>query len=207
MNNLNLKERTCRKGNTAKQERKKGFVPGVIYGKMKNNILFEISELELNKEISSCGEHGVLDYNFGGVSHNGLIKAIQRDPVTHKIMHIDIEEFDSDEKIETDVPIQFIGEDYLNSKGQVLQKEKDSVRVKCNVDELPKSIKFEVGRGVPGTVYRFADLEVAPEIAIVDDLDMVLASISVERRVIADEMASELKGEIIDDSKKSKEIE
>lgn len=192
MNNLSLTMRENSKGNSAKQERRKGLVPGVIYGRYKSNLLFEISELELNKEIHSIGEHGVLDYNIDGENYSGLIKAVQRDPVSHKIIHLDIEEVNKQEEIETEVPINFIGEEYLNSKGAVLQKERDTVKVRCKADELPKGISMDVGMGIAGTVYRFSDLEVASEISIVDDINMVLASISNEKRVISDELKADV---------------
>ena len=38
-----------------------------------------------------------------------LIKEVQRDPVTHKIIHIDLGEIKNQGEIETEVPIQYIG--------------------------------------------------------------------------------------------------
>lgn len=188
MNNLNLNVRENCHGNSAKKERRKGLVPGVIYGRNKANLLFEIGQIELNKEIHSVGEHGLLEYSINGENHNGLIKDIQRDPVSHKIIHLDIEEVSKAEEIETEVPIIFEGEEYLNSKGEVLQKERDSVKVRCRAEEIPKNVTINVGMGTTGTVYRFSDIEIGPEISIVDDMNMVLASISVEKRIISEEM-------------------
>lgn len=188
MNNLNLNVRENCHGNSAKKERRKGLVPGVIYGRNKANLLFEIGQIELNKEIHSVGEHGLLEYSINGENHNGLIKDIQRDPVSHKIIHLDIEEVSKAEEIETEVPIIFEGEEYLNSKGEVLQKERDSVKVRCRAEEIPKNVTINVGMGTTSTVYRFSDIEIGPEISIVDDMNMVLASISVEKRIISEEM-------------------
>ena len=195
MNNLNLNVRENCHGNSAKKERKKGLVPGVIYGRNKANLLFEIGQIELNKEIHSVGEHGLLEYSINGENHNGLIKDIQRDPVSHKIIHLDIEEVSKAEEIETEVPIIFEGEEYLNSKGEVLQKERDSVKVRCKAEEIPKNVTINVGMGTTGTVYRFSDIEIGPEISIVDDMNMVLASISVEKRIISEEMKNNNKND------------
>lgn len=188
MEYMNLKKRQDFCGNSARRERRKGYVPGVIYGKLQQNILFEISELELKREITNFGEHGIVDFSIDGTTGSGLLKSIQRDPVTHKIIHIDIEKIDDGQKVEADVPIVFIGEELLNGKGQVLQKEKDHVRISCRSDNLPKSIKMDVRKGSANKVYRFSDLEVGSEISIIDDLNKVLASISNEKRIISDEM-------------------
>lgn len=188
MKNLELKVRNYSKGNSSKRERKKGVVPGVIYAKAMQNILFEISELELERELSSSGEHGIVNYNISGSTHKGLLKDVCRDPVTHKILHLDIEEIGNSQEIETEVPIIFEGEGYLNNKGQVLQKERDAVKVCCCSEDLPKSINIDVSKGIPGRVYRVSDLEVSNEISIVDDISCVIASISNEKRIISDEM-------------------
>lgn len=193
MSNLDLKIRNCSKGNSSKKERRRGLVPGIIYGKALNNTLFEVSELELNKELSNMGEHGVVNYSIEGTNHKGLLKEVSRDSVTHKVIHLDIKEINNEEKIEANVPISFEGEGYLNNKGQVLQKERDVVKVSCYSENLPKSISFDVKEGMPGKVYRYSDLEVGEEISIIDDLNCVLASISNEKRVISDEMKSQEK--------------
>ena len=191
MNNLCLKERNLSKGHNTKRERREGLVPGVIYGKQINNLLFEVGALELAKEISSVGDHGMINYTMNGNEEKALIKEVQRDPVSHKIIHIDLEEISGNEEIQSEVPIQFVGEEWLNSRGAVLQKEKVVVKVNCKVDELPKSVKIDVSNGKLGDLYRFADLELGSEISIVDDLKGVIASISNERKLVSDLKAEE----------------
>ena len=85
-------------------------------------------------------------------------------------------------------PIHYIGEEFLNKKGIVLQKEKDSVKVECTVDSIPKYIDFNIGTGTVGSVYKFGDLEVASEISVLDDLNSVIASISYERNTVSRDM-------------------
>ncbi len=186
MNNLCLKERNLGKGHNAKRERKEGYIPGVIYGKKMKNLLFEVSDLELAREISSVGDHGMLNFTINGSEEKALIKEVQRDPVSHKIIHIDLEEVSGNEEIQSEVPIQFVGEEWLNNRGAVLQKEKMVVKVNCRADELPKSVSIDVSQGKLGDLYRFGDLELGCEISIVDDLQGVIASISNERKLVSD---------------------
>lgn len=191
MNNLCLKERNLGKGHNAKRERKEGYIPGVIYGKRMKNLLFEVSDLELAREISSVGDHGMLNFTINGSEEKALIKEVQRDPVSHKIIHIDLEEVSGNEEIQSEVPIQFVGEEWLNNRGAVLQKEKMVVKVNCKADELPKSVSIDVSQGKLGDLYRFGDLELGCEISIVDDLQGVIASISNERKLVSDLQAEE----------------
>nr|WP_207745924.1 50S ribosomal protein L25 [Clostridium sp. D53t1_180928_C8] len=174
--------------NSAKKARKQGKVPGVLYGKAIKNLSFEVGELELAHEIGVNGQHGVLNFSLDGEKNMGLIKEIQKDPVTNKIIHLDLEEVNGKEKVISSVPIHYIGEEFLNKKGIVLQKEKDSVKVECSVESLPKYIDFNIGTGNVGSVYKFGDLEVASEISVLDDLNSVIASVSYERKTVQEDM-------------------
>lgn len=188
MSNLEMNKRSIDIPNSAKKARKQGKVPGVLYGKAIKNLSFEVGELELAHEIGVNGQHGVLNFSLDGEKHMGLIKEIQKDPVTNKIIHLDLEEVNGKEKVISSVPIHYIGEEFLNKKGIVLQKEKDSVKVECSVESLPKYIDFNIGTGNVGSVYKFGDLEVASEISVLDDLNSVIASVSYERKTVQEDM-------------------
>ncbi|WP_195987758.1 50S ribosomal protein L25 [Clostridium sp. D53t1_180928_C8] len=188
MSNLEMNKRSIDIPNSAKKARKQGKVPGVLYGKAIKNLSFEVGELELAHEIGVNGQHGVLNFSLDGEKNMGLIKEIQKDPVTNKIIHLDLEEVNGKEKVISSVPIHYIGEEFLNKKGIVLQKEKDSVKVECSVESLPKYIDFNIGTGNVGSVYKFGDLEVASEISVLDDLNSVIASVSYERKTVQEDM-------------------
>lgn len=188
MNSLNLNKRDTSVSNNAKKLRRDGKIPGVLYGKKINEFMFEVGELDLCREISKNGEHGIINFDLNGKGCQALIKDVQRDPVTHKIIHLDLEELGHNEKIVSTVPIQYEGEGFLNKKGMILQKEKDSIRVECNADELPKYIKININGSNNGYVYRAGDLEVASELSIIDDLNTVIASVVYERKTVSDDM-------------------
>jgi large subunit ribosomal protein L25 len=178
MENLQVKARMKNTAHDAKKVRRKGLIPGILYGEKLNNMMFEIGEMELNKEISKGGEHGVLEVDINGSNHKTLIKEIQRDPVNHKIIHIDLEEVSGDKKIISEVPVIFSGEENVGRVGGILQKEKDSVKVQCKADKLPKYININIANCKVGDVYRVSDIEVSSEITFIDSLENVLASVT-----------------------------
>lgn len=191
MEKLQLKDRNITKSHEARKERRHGFVPGVLYGKKVGNFLFEVGEMELGKELSHSGDHGIINYDFNGEVKKGILKEVQRDPVSHRVMHIDLEAIEDHQEIQSEVPIQYVGEEWLNRKGQVLQKEKSVVKVCCNSEDLPKAISIDVSNGTLGSVYKLADLEIASEISIVDDINTVIAAISNEKKLTSDLMEEE----------------
>jgi ribosomal protein L25, Ctc-form len=182
MENITLHKRNKKTLHEAKKERRQGLIPGIIYGKNINNMMFEISELELNKEIVRSGEHGVLNVNLDGENHKTLIKEIQRDPVHHKVMHIDLAELSENSTIHTEVPIVFIGEDLIMKKGGAVQKEKTNIKVQCKGESIPKCINVDLSKMKIGDAYRIGDIEMSQDIGIIENLNSIIASITMNKK-------------------------
>lgn len=191
MENLQINQREKKTRHSSRQCRRKGLVPGVLYGKGINNFLFEIGELELNHALSVTGEHGLLNINSQEGSLNTLIKEVQRDPVTRRVLHIDLEKVEGNEEIETAVPINYVGEEYINKLDAVLQKNIDSIKVKCSPSNIPKGVNLNVGRAKPGDQFKIADVEFGNEITVVDDLNSIVASVSYDQKIITQEVVDQ----------------
>lgn len=178
MNNLVIskREKTCNK--FAKKERKKGIIPGMLYGKNNNNFMFEVGEIELNKNLKLSGEHGVLNLQSGGKSQKALIKEVQREPVTNKILHVDLERVSGDDKIVTEVPLQFTGEGKINSKGGILQKEKTTVKVQCKANEIPNNLQVDLTKYDVGDICRLQDLEIGEDLTFIEPSDSIIALVT-----------------------------
>ena len=178
MEELVLNKRIKNTSNSAKKERKKGKIPGIIYGKKLGNLMFEIGEMDLVSELNISGEHVIVNFDLDGYNGKAIVKDVQKDSVTHRIIHIDLEEIYGDDNIVAEVPIKFNGKDFLGVKGVVLQSQKDSVKVSCKPEDLPKSINIDVSKAQIGSVYKISDLEIGSEISILDDLSSVCASVA-----------------------------
>lgn len=182
MESLVLHRREKKSSHDAKKGRRSGKIPGIIYGKHMNNMMFEIGELELSKEVARNGEHAVLNVDLDGETHRALIKEIQRDPVHNKIVHLDLEELTGNETVVTEIPILFSGEELIMKKGGAVQKEKSSVKAICKSDNIPKYINVGLASLNLGDAYRLADVEMAEDITFMEGLDTVIATITVNKR-------------------------
>lgn len=178
METINANARIKQSAHSARTARRNGKIPGILYGKNMQNLMFEVSELELNKEICEFGEHGLININIDGTEHRSLIKEVQRDPSTHELIHIDLEEMTKDKLVQTDVPLIFAGEDNVSRNGGILQKEKTKVRVQCKGDNVINSININVGNLTHGNTFRIRDIEMSSEITIMDDPNTVIASVT-----------------------------
>lgn len=178
MESLKCDKRDKITSHESRKERRMGKVPGILYGKNVSNFMFEVGELELDKEITSVGGHGVINTSIDGKEHKALIKEIQRDPVNHKIIHIDLQELSNESRITTEVPLVFMGDDKVMQNGGIIQKEKNNVKVQCSPENIPRYINVDLSRMIMGDTYRVSDIEVSSEISIVDDANALIASIT-----------------------------
>lgn len=178
MDELILNKRLKKTANEAKQKRRQGKVPGVVYGKKLGSLMFEIGEMELVDELSKVGEHGAFKFDLEGYSGTAVVKEVQKDPVSHKVIHIDLEEVNGDNILQTQVPIKLEGKEFLSQKGIVIQNQKEYVKISCKAENVPKSIGINVSEAKIGSVYKLSDLEVGSEISILDNLSTVFASVS-----------------------------
>lgn len=174
--NANIRNKSV--NHAAKKNRKSGLVPGILYGKNIENTLFEIGELELQREVNCNGEHGILNININGKKHKTLIREIQKDAVKHKILHIDLEELSEKSQLVTEVPLTFKGEDSIRKFGGILQKSKDSVKIRCEADNLPKNINVDISNLSFGDSLKVADIEASSEISIIDDLNSIVLTVT-----------------------------
>lgn len=177
--------------NSAKRVRKDGKVPGVIYGHGSESTLISVDKRDLNKEIVKEGDHAFLDVEINNENHTAFIKEIQRDVMNHELLHIDFQEVNKNERITTEIPISITGEGSLTSKGGILQRERDTVKVRCNVDNIPKSFNVDVTSLNVGDVFRVADLEVAEEITFGLDFDAVILAVNYVSNKVQEEVEDE----------------
>ncbi|WP_297434982.1 50S ribosomal protein L25 [uncultured Clostridium sp.] len=182
MGNLNINQREKPTHHEARKNRKAGRIPGILYGKAIQNTMIEIASLELNEYLYNEGATGIVNVCLDGNEHKAIIKEVQRDAITRDIVHIDLEKVEANSTVTASVPVSFTGEENLVRHGVVLQKQKDSVKVKCEADNIPKVISLDVTNAKIGDSFRLTDVEFASEICIVDSLDSVLATVSAEQK-------------------------
>ncbi len=149
--------------------RSQGKIPGVLYG-MKNPVmLVAFGEMELCKVLDTTGEHGIVNVNLSGKCEVAIIKEVQRDPVTRKLSHLDLQRIDNTQIIKTKVPVVLKGEECFKNSGAILQQQVNQVEVECTPDRLPKHIYVDVSHLDNKHRITVGDLEVGEEISILNN--------------------------------------
>lgn len=191
MEELMLMKREKTACHSVRKVRREGKVPGVIYGAEIGNELFTIDKGQLEKELAAEGEHAVVKFNLDGKSGMALIKDIQKSPVEHRVIHVDLEEVADDYNMHTEVAIKIEGKGLLESKSLILQTQKDFVKIVCKAKDLPKEFVLDVSDAKAGSVYTVKDLNVTGNIKLDEDLNDVIGSVSMEERVEDEAAATE----------------
>ncbi len=118
-----------------KQVRKEGFTPVILYGKEYDNASLKIKTTELNKFLSHHGLGAMTEIEANGKVELALVKEIQRNPVTHEVLHVDFLHLKAGVKVKVDLPLAFVNEDKVPN-GLFVQRLLEVV----NVESLPKNL-------------------------------------------------------------------
>jgi len=121
-----------------RQLRSQDLVPGVIYGGEKE-ISFAAPSMAF-KTFVYTPEFQQAEIKLSGKTYNCILKDLQFDKVTDKLIHIDLMELVQDKKVIADIPIKFIGVSKGVKEGGHLIIKMKSLKVKS----LPKYLKEQI---------------------------------------------------------------
>lgn len=141
---LNANERKISRKSANKQLRKSGRIPGVFYSKNENPVAIEVSELTLKPLIFTSEAH-IVSLKVGdkeGVTC--VIKDVQFDPVTDKIVHFDLQGITKGETIEIEVPVVVVGNAAGIKQGGILQHALHKLDIECLPSEMPEHLEVNV---------------------------------------------------------------
>ena len=133
-------------GKKVKSLRKKGVIPGVVFGKNKKSTPIQLKIGDLKKVLKHTSESTLLDLKIAGNKNvKVLISEIQQHPVNNALLHINFHEINLREKTSAQVPIELVGESPAVKSGKgILIQLMDEIEVECLPTDLPKAIKVDI---------------------------------------------------------------
>jgi large subunit ribosomal protein L25 len=101
----------------ARRLRREGIIPAVLYGAGKDTISIQLDANDVHKRLENEAFFShILDVKVGGDGTQAVLKALQRDPVTDRVTHLDLLRVSSSQEITMQVPLHFLGEDTCPGK-------------------------------------------------------------------------------------------
>jgi large subunit ribosomal protein L25 len=130
---------TCRKIRAA------GKLPGVLYGLGKSIPVTVDPKLIQRGLLSEGGRNQIYNLEGAGVAgKHALIKDYQVEPVSRRLVHVDLLEIDITKKINVTVSLNFTGKSAGVAEGGVLNIVERSIEVKCLPNSIPGHIDVDV---------------------------------------------------------------
>jgi large subunit ribosomal protein L25 len=134
-------------GNHAKKLRSEFLIPAVVYGLGNPSINLEVGYNEFVKLFREAGETTLVTLKFDGKTKKVLVKDIQKDPVSGKVIHASFLEVNLKVKIKAMIPVVVEGEEespVLKSGTGILNLIKHEIEVEALPADLPHSFTVNV---------------------------------------------------------------
>lgn len=193
---LSAQQRTQFGNGPTRRLRREGLVPGIIYQPGGPSLPLAVGGRELRRALNEGGRTGVIDLKIDGdASRPVLLKDWQLDPVRGEVTHVDFQEVDLTQEVQTSVALTLVGTAMGVREGGVLDQTLREVEVSALPDSLPDHIELDVSALEVGAAVTVADLAAPAGVTIVSDPETVIASVVAPSNVEVAEESEESEGE------------
>ena len=176
--NVEVRERTGT--GSAREVRRAGKVPGVLYGGDKDPVAIAVKSNEFRKALYTGKLLGhLVTLKYGAESQPVIAKAVDMHPVTDEPIHFDLYRVDEHQQIKIEVAIHFTNQDDSPGlkRGGALNVALHTVTVACAADHIPEEIVVDLTGREIGDSIRVSDLPLPQGVEAAIAGDIVVASL------------------------------
>jgi large subunit ribosomal protein L25 len=181
MQELTIRRRAGTGKQVAKRLRREGAVPAILYGGAQTEPVVVDPKAVLRMIAGHAGTTQLLTLKMDGDggSRLAIIRAMQFDPVTERLLHVDLQEVSADKPITVRVTVHPVGEavGVRDTKG-ILNLVLHEVTVSCLPTAIPERIDADVTALAIGDVLTIADLSVPAGVRLLNDPGQAVATVS-----------------------------
>ena len=188
--------------------RKEGFIPCVFYGpEMSESFVGKVNTTQLERLLSS-GHWETMRITLKlptGDEEMGIIREVQRHPLTGRIIHVDFMRLLKGRKVTVKVPVRIHGKDACPGikAGGVLENLYE-IEVETLPMDIPTSIDVDVSELNLGDVVHVKDLSLSNSVTLLADPEEVVVIVAVPRLVAEEAAAEEKEVEVVAKGKAAK---
>jgi large subunit ribosomal protein L25 len=179
-------------GKAVKRLRKDGVIPANIFGHKQAPVAVQVKEAEYDHLRRSRGTRGILSLRMPNAApETALIRHVQRDPRTGKILHIDFFRVSLSERIEMKIPLRFVGESpAVKNEGGVLLHLLDALEVECRAADIVEALEVDVSSitQIDGAILA-KEVPLPPDYTLITNPDEPVAKVVITRAEEAEEAA------------------
>jgi len=190
---------------SVKKLRGEGVVPAVVYGKKSGSTSVQLTESDLVSYFEQGGR--IADLQLDGEKIKAVVKEVQHDVFTDRILHVDFQIVSMTEKLRLPVPVILTGELQIPPDQGVLEHIITEVEVECLPDDAPEKLTIDISEMKTGDSLHISDLTLPQGVVMITATEDTLATVrrpaeEVEAPVEEEEVQEP---EVIGESKKEEE--
>ena len=134
-------------GKQVRQMRREGLVPAVVYGHRTAPLPVQIEERALRQALQRAGGNQLIRLHVGdgGTPRMVLLREVQREPISRRLLHVDLYEVVMTERIRAEIPVVFTGASPVVKRGDgLLYHGVETVEVECLPGDLIQHIEVDL---------------------------------------------------------------
>ena len=195
-------ERTGTGKGAARQARRDGMVPGIVFGGDKDPLPIQIPFNELFKRLKAGRFKSTL-WNLKVEGHEDvrvICRDVQRDVVKDLPTHLDLMRLRRTSKINLFIPVEFVNEGAAPGikKGGVLTVVRPEVELVCTAGDIPEKITVDLTGLNINDVVTISSVELPKGTKPTIDRDFVIANISAPSGLAASDEEEEAAEEAVE---------
>ncbi|HSV03095.1 MAG TPA: 50S ribosomal protein L25/general stress protein Ctc [Phenylobacterium sp.] len=198
---LNVEVRERAGTGAARETRRAGLVPGILYGGDQKPVSITVKANEFRKALYTGKLLGhLVTLKYGAESQRVIAKDVQVHPVTDEPLHFDLYRVDEHQEIRIAVPVHFRNHEEAPGlkRGGTLNIALHEVMVLVPADQIPEELVVDLTGLEIGDNVRVSDIRLPPAAKAAIDADVVVASVTGMMAEVAEEPvegAAEAEGE------------
>lgn len=187
---LSVETRATQTKRELKELRRQGKIPGIVYGTgLVTPTPIALAERDLLPVLRSH-PNAVLDVAIpGGFTEPVVISEVQRDPLTNKVVHIDLHKINMNEQLKTHVRLETVGDSTGVREGGILTLLMHELEIEVLPSQLPEVIEVNIATLGVGESILVSDLTLPAGVTARSDAEMVIVTVLAPQKELSAEEA------------------
>jgi large subunit ribosomal protein L25 len=157
------------------------MVPAVLYGEGAESTVLAVPAKVVNYTLQHVGDNALYDLKLGDQDDATVrVVDVQRNPVSGRLMHVDLAPVNMRERIVITVPLTVAGADESPgvNEGGVLDQVAYEVEVESLPGDIPQGLTLDVSGLQIGDNLTLADVELPEGVELISDPEEVAATVT-----------------------------
>lgn len=190
---LQARERSSRGKNENRRLRATGMAPAVLYSDDPNetSTALSVPVKTVDLTLQNLGDNALYAIQLGSRTAVARVVALQRDPVSGQLLHVDFTPVNMRERIEVTVPLTVVGEaPGVSEDDGVLQQVAYELQVESLPGNIPQEIEVDVSGLHMNENLALGDIALPEGIILISDPEEIAATVTAPTEITEEEMES-----------------